>query len=67
MILGPVSYLDCIVFCIFLAPQLILNVGLFETVLTVLQVLPFLGTAPTETEPLSTQNQLTRDNFDMQS
>lgn len=47
MILGPVSYLDCIVFCIFLAPQLILNVGLFETVLTVLQVLPFLGTAPT--------------------
>lgn len=42
MILGPVSYLDCIVFCIFLAPQLILNVGLFETVLTVLQVLPFL-------------------------
>lgn len=46
------SYLDCIVFCIFLAPQLILNVGLFETVLTVLQVLPFLGTAPTETEPL---------------
>lgn len=53
MILGPVSYLDCIVFCIFLAPQLILNVGLFETVLTVLQVLPFLGTAPTETKPLS--------------
>lgn len=44
MILGPVSYLDCIVFCIFLAPQLILNVGLFETVITVLQVLPFLGT-----------------------
>ncbi|KKY33306.1 putative alpha beta-hydrolase [Diaporthe ampelina] len=42
MILGPVSYLDCIVFCTFLAPQLILNVGLFETVVTVLQVLPFL-------------------------
>lgn len=56
MILGPVSYLDCIVFCIFLAPQLILNVGVFETVLTVLQVLPFLGTAPTETKPLSPQN-----------
>lgn len=50
------SYLDCIVFCIFLAPQLILNVGLFETVLTVLQVLPFLGTAPTETKPLSPQD-----------
>ncbi|KAH8782935.1 Alpha/Beta hydrolase protein [Diaporthe sp. PMI_573] len=42
MLLRPVSYLDCIVFCIFLAPQLILNVGWFETVITVLQVLPFL-------------------------
>ncbi|KAI3394154.1 hypothetical protein diail_3164 [Diaporthe ilicicola] len=42
MILGPVSYLDCIVFCVFLAPQLILSVGLFETVVTVLQTLPFL-------------------------
>lgn len=67
MILGPVSYLDCIVFCIFLAPQLILNVGLFETVLTVLQVLPFLGTAPTETKPLSPKNQLTRDKINTQS
>jgi hypothetical protein len=45
MLLRPVSYLDCIVFCIFLAPQLILNVGWFETVITVLQVLPFLGTS----------------------
>lgn len=67
MILGPVSYLDCIVFCIFLAPQLILNVGLFETVVTVLQVLPFLGTKPTETKPLSAQNQLTRDEINTQS
>lgn len=67
MILGPVSYLDCIVFCIFLAPQLILHVGLFETVLTVLQVLPFLGTVPTETKPLSSQNQLTQDEIDTQS
>ncbi|CAN8096506.1 unnamed protein product [Discula destructiva] len=42
MILGPVSSLDCIAFCIFLAPQLILDVGFFETVKVVLQALPFL-------------------------
>ncbi|KAK6950136.1 hypothetical protein Daesc_008462 [Daldinia eschscholtzii] len=35
MILGPVSYVDCIVFCAFLAPQLIIHVGLLETVLPV--------------------------------
>lgn len=44
MILGPISYLDCIVFCIFLAPQLLLELGLIETIQIVLQVLPFLGT-----------------------
>lgn len=43
MILGPVSYLDCLVFCVFLAPQLILDVGLFETIKVALQCLPFLG------------------------
>ncbi|KAI1417788.1 Arylacetamide deacetylase-like protein [Hypoxylon sp. FL1857] len=42
MVLGPVSYLDCVVFCVFLAPQLIIHVGLLETVLVVLQCLPFL-------------------------
>ncbi|KAK0718385.1 Alpha/Beta hydrolase protein [Lasiosphaeria miniovina] len=42
MILGPVSYLDCIVFCILLAPQLIWRVGLFETLACVLRALPFL-------------------------
>lgn len=42
MILGSVSYLDCIVFCVFLAPQLIIHVGLLETVLVGLQCLPFL-------------------------
>jgi len=41
MNLGPVSYLDCIVFCLFLAPQLVWKVGLFPTVLCVLQALPF--------------------------
>lgn len=39
--LGPVSYLDCIVFCIFLAPQLVWQAGLVPTVLCVLQALPF--------------------------
>lgn len=42
MILGPISYLDCIIFCIFLAPQLLLDLGLIETIQIVIQVLPFL-------------------------
>ncbi|KAK8055844.1 alpha/beta-hydrolase [Apiospora rasikravindrae] len=42
MILGPVSYLDCLVFCVFLAPQLLIHVGLVETLGVVLQCLPFL-------------------------
>ncbi|KAI1815314.1 Alpha/Beta hydrolase protein [Poronia punctata] len=42
MILGPVSYLDCAVFCIFLTPQLLLQVGVFETISVVIQCLPFL-------------------------
>ncbi|KAK4155205.1 Alpha/Beta hydrolase protein [Chaetomidium leptoderma] len=42
MNLGPVSYLDCIVFCVFLAPQLVWRVGFIETVLCVLQALPFV-------------------------
>jgi hypothetical protein len=42
MNLGPVSYLDCIVFCVFLAPQLVWRVGFFDTVFCVLQALPFV-------------------------
>jgi len=42
MLLGPVSYLDCAVFCVLLAPQLIWSVGLFDTLLCVLQASPFL-------------------------
>ncbi|KAK3401019.1 Alpha/Beta hydrolase protein [Sordaria brevicollis] len=41
IILGPVSYFDCIVFCIFLAPQLIINVGLIPIIGCVLQASPF--------------------------
>ena len=42
MILGQVSYLDIIVFLIFLAPQLVIQVGLFSTVACVVKTLPFL-------------------------
>lgn len=42
MILGPVSYIDCLVFCLLLTPQLIWHVGLFETAFCVLGTLPFL-------------------------
>lgn len=44
MRLGPVSYLDCLVFCMLLAPQLIWHVGLFSTGYCVLQMLPFFCT-----------------------
>ncbi|KUJ19072.1 alpha/beta-hydrolase [Mollisia scopiformis] len=42
MILGQVSWLDCFVFLIFLAPQLIWHVGFFPTLFCGLQALPFL-------------------------
>jgi len=42
MILGPISLLDCFVFLVFLAPQLIIKVGFFPTLFCGLQALPFL-------------------------
>ncbi|CAG7562998.1 unnamed protein product [Fusarium equiseti] len=42
MILGPISLVDCAVFLIFLAPQLIWNAGFFLTLFTALKALPFL-------------------------
>lgn len=42
MILGQVSWLDCLVFLIFLAPQLIFRVGFFPTLFCGLRALPFL-------------------------
>lgn len=42
MILGPVSLLDCLVFVIFLTPQLLLNVGFFPTAVVAIKALPFL-------------------------
>jgi len=41
-ILGPISALDCIAFCVFLAIQLPLQVGLFETLRCLIPCLPFL-------------------------
>lgn len=42
MILGQVSWLDCFVFLVFLAPQLIFNVGFFPTLFCGIRALPFL-------------------------
>ncbi|KAH6969718.1 Alpha/Beta hydrolase protein [Fusarium avenaceum] len=42
MILGPISLIDCGVFLIFLAPQLIWNAGFFFTLFTAIKALPFL-------------------------
>lgn len=41
MILDQISYLDCVVFLIFLAPQLILHVNIFELLICIVQTLPF--------------------------
>jgi hypothetical protein len=60
MILSPVSYLDCLVFCIFLTPQLIIRVGLLDTFWVALQCLPFLREQPV-TFPRSYQACLYRD------
>ncbi|KAF3073103.1 putative steryl acetyl hydrolase mug81 [Trichoderma lentiforme] len=42
MILGPVSLIDCLVFCIYLTPQLLYQAGFFPTAAVVLRVIPFL-------------------------
>jgi acetyl esterase/lipase len=48
MILGPVSLLDCVVFVIFLIPQLLYQAGPLSTLLMVCKVLPFLSKSPRE-------------------
>jgi hypothetical protein len=47
MLLGEISYLDCLVFLLSLAPQLIIQVGLLTTVFWILLHLPDLGTSRT--------------------
>ena len=44
MILGQISYLDCLVFLLFLAPQILLQVNIFELLSCIIQALPFLST-----------------------
>lgn len=43
MILGQVSYLDCIAFLVFLIPQLFSHIGLWTSIKFLLQALPHLG------------------------
>ena len=42
MILGQIAYVDCLVFLIFLIPQLLLRVNVLELLEVALQALPFL-------------------------
>ena len=41
-ILGPISLIDCAAFVIFLVPQLFLQAGIYDILLVVVKVLPFL-------------------------
>lgn len=43
MILGQISYLDCVAFLVFLAPQLLIHVGLIRTATWLLRELPSLS------------------------
>jgi hypothetical protein len=43
MILGPVSLLDCVIFVLFLLPNLLVQVGPVQ-ILSLIKVIPFLGT-----------------------
>jgi len=51
MILGPVSYIDCVVFCILLVPALLLDVGLLDTIRCIIKALPFLRESENSTSP----------------
>ena len=42
MILGQIAYVDCLVFLVFLIPQLLLQVSVLELLEVALQALPFL-------------------------
>jgi len=42
MILGQIAYVDCIAFLVFLIPQLLLRVSIFELLVVGLKALPFL-------------------------
>lgn len=42
MILGQIAWVDCFAFLVFLAPQLIIQVGFFQTAFCGIKALPFL-------------------------
>lgn len=42
MILDQIAWLDCAAFLLFLAPQLLIHVGLFQTAICAIKALPFL-------------------------
>ena len=46
MILDQIAWSDCIIFLVFLAPQLIIHVGLIKTAICGIKALPFLSTLP---------------------
>ena len=59
MILGQISYLDCLVFLLFLVPQLLLRVNIIELLTCIVQALPFFCEAPCEVATyLLTESQL---------
>lgn len=43
MILGQIAWVDCAVFLLSLAPQLVFRIGLFATLGTAVKALPFLS------------------------
>lgn len=43
MILSQISYLDCVAFLVFLAPQLLLQIGIFPLLKWLLPALPWLS------------------------
>ena len=44
MILGQIAYVDCLVFLIFLIPQLLLRVNFFQLITVAIEALPFFST-----------------------
>ncbi|CAO2651488.1 Nn.00g040580.m01.CDS01 [Neocucurbitaria sp. VM-36] len=51
MILNQISYLDCIAFLVFLAPQLLIQIGLVPILTWLIPALPHLGKLPILTLP----------------
>lgn len=54
MILGQIAYVDCVVFLIFLIPQLLLRVNFFELVKVAVEALPFLSMSAIDRMSLGT-------------